>query len=696
MAARVFPDSSRLACAGMLILAALVPTASPAFGQLVSDRSAAQKPPSDPRLVTPLVYLRDAVPQRPAPASSQEREAIHKSLVVGLAPKIVADALRSRMMVINENAEVQTYIECDSLDPENLAVLEDLGVRIELKGGPEFRQKPGGVFRHVPTLQAEIPVEVLQQVESLPFIRFIRLPDYAQSSSIGSVTTQGDSILQANAVRTQMNVNGTGVRVGVISSGIGGIFATGCTTDCGPTLDSPSPMALGDIPMGTGIRNANGVLTSVTPLISLTQPGSLSAAQSYRAVPDLEDGSVVPGGAEGTAMLEIVHHLAPGAALSFTNASSGMEFEYAVNALAQSNDIVVDDQYFMEPSFDGSSPVSLNTADALNNPTNPIRAYITSGGNLALNHYMGTWSPSTIDGTPYTGEAGFLHQFGAILPASATANSPATTDTAGFGSGGPSPTFDPVVVLGPNQTVTVYLAWNDSLNGSSNDYDLFLVPLSCPSSTAGAGSLPTPPCTLVPGPPAAMSTNRQTGTQEPYESLTYVNPPSSSNVILGIVIQNYNNQAGPVVFDMFVGGTYEKGSTVNHNFNTLSSSVPAQSDSGGSPVSVISVGAIDQSHCLTPGNCSGDLESFSSEGPTQVTLQGGGAIKPNLVAVDGVCVTGADGFGANQSTPNECQANPATYTPRLFFGTSAAAPHIAGVAALMLDMARCLLQNDGI
>ena len=702
MTARALFNSPKFAGAGSLVLAALVAIASLASSQVASQGPAAQEPPSDPRLATPLMYLRGAVTQRPVPGSQLERDAIRARLAAGQVPKIVADALRTRMMVINQNAEVQVYIECESLDAANLTVLENLGVRIELKGGPDYRQKPGGVFRHVPTLQAEIPIEVIQQVESLPFIRFIRLPDYAAQSSgssttIGSITTQGDSILQASAVRSQMNVSGSGVRVGVISSGIAGIFAANCTTDCPPTSASPSPMALGDVPMGTGTRNASGALISVTPIATSTL-GSLSAPQSFLTVPDLEATVNGQGQAEGTAMLEIVHHLAPGAALTFANASTGMEFENAVNALAQINDIVVDDRYFMESSFDGASPVSLNTADALNNDSNPIRAYITSGGNLALDHYMGTWSNSNMDGSPYTSETGDLHQFLSVLPANATADSPATTDAEGFSSNGMGPTFDPVVVLGPNDTVTVSLAWNDPLNASSNDYDLFLVQLSCPNSTAGPGALPTPPCTMMPGPPLEKSENRQTGTQDPYESLAYSNG-TSSNEAVGIVIQNYNNMASPVIFDMFVGGTYAKANFFDHNFNTVASSVPAQSDSGGSPASVISVAAINQNQCLAPGNCAGQVEKFSSEGPTQATPQnasmGGGAYKPNLVAVDGVCITGANGFGAAQSSPNECVPNPDTYTPQLFFGTSAAAPHVAGIAALMLNMAPCLLQNGG-
>src|SRR5439155_10628605 len=103
---------------------------------------------------------------------------------------------------------------------------------------------------------------------------------------------------------------------------------------------------------------------------------------------------------------------------------------------------------------------------------------------------------------------------------------------------------------------------------------------------------------------------------------------------------------------------------------------------GGSPVSVISVGAIcsasaaaasvfagsaapDES-CLDRNNTT--IEFFSSRGPTI-----DGRLKPDVSSIDGVSVTAAGRF-----------ANP-------FFGTSAAAPHIAGMAALVLQAAPCLV-----
>src|SRR5439155_2441501 len=60
-----------------------------------------------------------------------------------------------------------------------------------------------------------------------------------------------------------------------------------------------------------------------------------------------------------------------------------------------------------------------------------------------------------------------------------------------------------------------------------------------------------------------------------------------------------------------------------------------------------------------PGN---DIAPYSSRGPTN-----DGRTKPDITGIDGVSVTGAGGF-----------SNP-------FYGTSAAGPHIAGIAALLLQ-----------
>ncbi|MGI9335409.1 MAG: S8 family serine peptidase, partial [Gammaproteobacteria bacterium] len=76
---------------------------------------------------------------------------------------------------------------------------------------------------------------------------------------------------------------------------------------------------------------------------------------------------------------------------------------------------------------------------------------------------------------------------------------------------------------------------------------------------------------------------------------------------------------------------------------------------------VLTVGAVDAND---PGNDT--IEFFSSRGPARIDFPGVRLEdKPDVVAVDGVRVSGAGDF------------------PRTFYGTSASAPHVAAVAALV-------------
>jgi subtilisin family serine protease len=100
-------------------------------------------------------------------------------------------------------------------------------------------------------------------------------------------------------------------------------------------------------------------------------------------------------------------------------------------------------------------------------------------------------------------------------------------------------------------------------------------------------------------------------------------------------------------------------------------------------VNAISVAAVNAQGVTSPfvGGAANPVETFSSDGPrrifykadgTPITpdnfLDGGGVVrpKPNIAAADGVMTT----------LPSNTGLNP-------FFGTSAAAPHAAAVAALL-------------
>lgn len=609
-----------------------------------TERSQTANSPGAVKLAGPLADLAGAVPQERG-AAAKLRQA-PRNFNIESMPKSARDAVTTRMMRINANGEVQVYVLVTEINDDNLKQLESAGVTIQLK--EDKRQ----------LVQALVPVSRLAQVSELPFVRFVRLPTYARRRT-GSVDTEGDAILHAVDARQQLGIDGTGVRVAALSDGLKGVFATGCPSCQGV---AGGPISSGDLPSATGTRNSNGVLTSSTGGINGRTFDT--AFSDLEGIPRDQNGNPIacgfPGaGAEGTALLEIIHDIAPGAQLSFANFGTDIEFNNAVNAMAAANDVVVDDIGFFGEPFDGTSSISTNTAGALNSTSNPIRAYVTSVGNEADGHYLGTYTDSGTDGFPITTRHGDLHRF------------QATASTADTLSQGPQ-TFNEIE-LQTNGEVVVFLSWDDPFGSSTNDFDVYLVPHGTTT-------------------PVASDVGKKCeGSAYPTACFAYVNP--GAQAFFDIIIQNPGNASAAKNLNLFAftpecafGSLVSLGpSRAKLNFNTPQSSVIAESDAGGSPVSVISVGAIcsastaaqtASSKGLFPDPSCNDttnstIEYFSSNGPTL-----DGRTKPDIAAIDGVSITGAGNF-----------ENP-------FFGTSAAAPHVAGIAALTLQGAPCLLSSS--
>jgi hypothetical protein len=458
---------------------------------------------------------------------------------------------------IDSGADVlQVYIELTEFDQGMVAQLQGHGAIIEIVA-PDHR-----------LIQARIPLDRIEQVSRLPFVKFIRLPDRGFPNQQGAVGTEGDAVMRSAVVRQYLGVTGAGIRVGVASDGIRGLSQS---------------VASGDLP-------PQGV-----------------ASRSLRADGDLN------AGAEGTAILEIIHDIAPGAVLFFANFSTSLEFIQAVNWLAAEAggpnprrgtaggvDIIVEDfAFFNAGAYDGSSPVS----QALTNAVVQGVAVFASVGNYAQAHYQGLFTDTDGD---------TLHEFDVSLGQPRANNSGETLN----------------VTLRPGETVEIFLQWNDPFGASSNDYDL------CVSDP------PDIPTAVI-----FCSNATQNGNDNPTESLA-ITRTAPTPLTLGVSIINFQGRAAPRTLDLFIiGGTMNE-------FIVPDSSVPNAGDS----LLAVSVGAVDwQTAWVT--------EPFSSHGPTN-----DGRLKPDLVAPDGVSVTGAGGF------------------PTPFFGTSASAPHAGAVAALILSV----------
>jgi hypothetical protein len=569
--------------------------AAPQGGLAVISPTPSTPPPppaKDPKLDSHLVEL--LVSAKEAALAGQ---AIN-SQTVDLLPPPVRGTIRTGLMHLDSTGLVQTYIYLDAPTDQLASALDDLGVRIEI------REDERGVW------QASIPILQLQAVARFPEVRQISLPNYPVRDA-GAIMTEGDAIIRADLARSTYGLAGSGVTVGVISDGVYGLSGS---------------QASGDVPSFVDTTTCN----VVAPL----------------------DPTVSAAGSEALAMMEIIHDVAPGASLmlgywgmgrGLPNGTS-LQFEQAVDCLAQNADVVVDDiSFFNNGPYDGTSSVSYNTSQELNNLSNPIRLYSTSVGNYAERHYQGDYVDSGVDVYDLIKpNHGNLHLF------QATAE---TVDARGLGP----QHYDVVRVYNqaPYNSAAVALQWNDAWGASSNDYDLYVFD--------SAWNL------------VAASASLQSGTQNPTEWVGWLNQ-GASPADYYVAISNYNDAAAARTFNVFFYGFGLMEVTSggpDHNFNTERSSVPNEADASDG---VVSAGAIDQADVGHD-----DIETFSSRGPTEDDR-----MKPEVTAIDGVCVTGAGGFGSGT-----CQT-----TGKKFFGTSAASPHVGAVAALLLEC-RPDLMADG-
>ena len=291
----------RRVLAGLLCAAALAFVPATLIGRQTQEAPDAAV---TARLATVLVDLAGAVPQdrggaRPA--------AIGRAVLRDTLPTSVQDALATGSLRMDDAGRVQVYVRLTAIDDDALAAIRSVGAVIEATDPAAAR------------VQVHVPASGLARLAALPRVTFVRPPTYAMRHA-GAVTTEGDAILGADIARHDFGVDGTGIRVGVISDGLKGVFATKCDTCDGV---ANGPIASRDLPDAIGERDGAGVLQQ--------SAGGVTAA-SYRADGDLEglgrrEACAFGGaGAEGTALLEVVHDLAPGAALSFANIDTSLEF----------------------------------------------------------------------------------------------------------------------------------------------------------------------------------------------------------------------------------------------------------------------------------------------------------------------------------------------------------------------------------
>jgi subtilisin family serine protease len=331
---------------------------------------------------------------------------------------------------------------------------------------------------------------------------------------------------------------------------------------------------------------------------------------------------------EGAAMMEIVHDLAPDAKLFFATAfTSAASFASNIETLRSVYhcDIIVDDvTYFNEGVFQ-DGPI----ADAVNDVVADGAMYFSSAANSGNkdSNTSGTWEGDFTNAGPVSGP---------IL---------------GFGETGNLHDFDPSAAVQTFDRLTVSstflsLKWSDPLAASSDDYDFFVL------NAAGTAVI-------------AFSAGFQNGTQDPYE---HVSSGAGFPVNSRLVVVQFSGA------DRFLHVDTERGQ--------LSLNTAGATFGHNAAANTITLAATywNSAHTGTKpfAGFANPIEVFSSDGTSRVFLKPegtpltpcdfsstGGIVlqKPDLTAADGV----------STRTPG--------FTP--FFGTSAAAPHAAAIAALV-------------
>jgi uncharacterized repeat protein (TIGR01451 family) len=406
-------------------------------------------------------------------------------------------------------------------------------------------------------------------------------------------------------------------------------------------LPSAQPMMAANVSEGDithramEARNFFGV-TGAGVKIGVLSDGVNSLA-ALQASGDLPPGVTVLSGQagsgnEGCAMLEIVHDLAPNAQLFFATADpTPVQFAQNIRDLAAAGcDIIVDDIiYLSESPFQDGQAMSVASpsnggiiAQAVRDVTASGVLYFSSAGNEG----------NLDDGTAGTWEGDFsANGTPPVLAGAGVAHN--------FGDGGQS---NLVTANG----VAVLLDWSDPLGASGNDYDVYDLD----------GTLTTI---------FDASTDVQDGDDDPIEI--------SGQAFAGerLVVMQFSGADRYIRLENFRG--------------RMQLATPGASFGHSSVANAFAVAAVDVATAMggtVPfvGGATNPVETFSADGPrhlfynpdsTPITpgdvSSTGGTVrqKPDIAAADGV-MCAAPGF------------NP-------FFGTSAAAPHPAAIAGLLLS-----------
>ena len=486
-------------------------------------------------------------------------------------PKRAAGAeMRDERVMVDIRADVT---------PEVLKRIRGLGGKI-IDQVPRYRSIRARLTPEAAVALAELDaVQTIRPAEEGRTRQAMTAGSAFRAAASKANTSEGDRAHRADSARSTHGVDGTGLGIGVISNGV---------------------RTLAD-------RQASGDL-----------PGRVTVLPGQAGSDD-----------EGTAILEIVHDLAPGAELYFATGRGGQaRFAANIEALCDAGaNVIVDDIGYVDEAVFQDDLI----AQGINAAVADGCYFFSSAGNTGnLNDgtsavWEGDYDAGTalmVDGD----SVGIRHEFESGTEENKLA-------PGSFGVGGIWSDF-------------IVLQWADPWGASANDYDLFLVDAD--------GSV------------VASSTDTQDGSQDPIEVIDAL---IFSNDDLRLVVVKASGSDRYLRLQVF-GGQLEiatAGNTFGHS--------AAENAFGIGQVDVRTAGAIGGIF-----NGTESVRTSSSDGPRRVFYEPDGtAITPgNFSSTGGQLLNKPDLAAAGCVT---------TATPGFspFCGTSAAAPHAAAIAALVLD-----------
>ncbi|HET9162064.1 MAG TPA: S8 family serine peptidase [Solirubrobacterales bacterium] len=478
------------------------------------------------------------------------------------------------------------------------------------------------------TATLAVAPEDLEAIAAVPGVRAIWEQREPLVYGIGEGTCEGGAVvseglwqLRVNEAREAFGLRGSGRTVGVLSDSY--------NRDTGAATDAQEDVASGDL---TGAAN---------PCVGQQLPVDVVAE------------GPAEGGDEGRAMLQIVHDLVPEARLAFATAFLSEEsFAKNIERLARpvsaggaGADVIVDDVGWPEEPFFQDGPIAV----AVNKVTSEGVSYFSAAGNDNLfdgeGHEIASWE------APEFRDAGSCPSAVGVTEIHCMDFDPGTGTDATYG-----------ITVEPESTLTLDLQWAEPWFGVESDLDAFLLD--------EAGQVLT------------ESVRNNVSVGRPAEVIAWENEssePARVQLVVNRCFATCNPAASPTAKPRLKLALLENGGGVEEVEYPVSSGTdvvgPTIFGHAGA-AAAMSVGAVPFTTNSVP-------EEYSSRGPVRHEygpVQGASPAprlaapetieKPDFVATDcGVTTFFAFLAGGKWR----------------FCGTSAAAPHAAAVAALMLQ-----------